>query len=233
MFTAAGNETKEDIAVTAKIVHDDLCKGRRWQNVEYRILQESRKVVLCGQADNESEHKHVIPVELDEDLSMTKLDKLLRELNSSSNSATLAIVGNDTSVVYYHVSLGLLPPRSAVSDKESKHLLTQSNFSQTFTHVAAPGEKPTAQTGNSCKDSSVADAELVIVEDFSDKCDDKHTDDLAEVEVNVDRTDSNSPTCKKRKRRRPRRDRNSQDLDSSENIDVIDISETWGSEGWD
>ncbi|KND02544.1 uncharacterized protein SPPG_03002 [Spizellomyces punctatus DAOM BR117] len=98
-------------------VYLDLVLAKEWANVHARFVKSLEKIVLLARRELEEEAEIMVPMTEAESWSVSSVSILFSQLSeisleSSSDleSLVLAIMSTDSTVVYYRIYNGLVPP---------------------------------------------------------------------------------------------------------------------------
>ncbi|GBB97163.1 hypothetical protein RclHR1_02930012 [Rhizophagus clarus] len=96
-------------------VHLDLTKAKAWKEVRVVEIEPLQRCVIFGKANTETEAQIIVPCSSSESWSIERITLLFSSLQSFLNepsykSVTLAITFPDSTVVYYKVHEGIVPP---------------------------------------------------------------------------------------------------------------------------
>ncbi|CDS11560.1 hypothetical protein LRAMOSA03823 [Lichtheimia ramosa] len=105
-------------------VYMDLTLAKMWENVQVYPVESLKTSVLVGhEPDSPSEQQLVIlPILQEETVSMNRLSSYFKALRAAGfanqkgqplGKLTLAIIAPDSTIVYYHIQPGLIPPTSS------------------------------------------------------------------------------------------------------------------------
>ncbi|KAF8531260.1 tRNA intron endonuclease [Gautieria morchelliformis] len=92
-------------------VYNDILHAQRWEDLETLALPTCGRIVLKGTRPETKTVHIIMPCNLTESLSLNWLSSVFGELVETSE-IYLAIVSDDSSIVYYRVSKGIVKPPS-------------------------------------------------------------------------------------------------------------------------
>ncbi|KAF8580135.1 hypothetical protein K439DRAFT_1357948, partial [Ramaria rubella] len=92
-------------------VYNDLLHTQRWVGLEVQALPVCGRIALKGNRPDSKIIHLVVPCYLSESLCLDWIVSVFHELNDASE-IHLAIVSDDSSIVYYRVSKGIVKPPS-------------------------------------------------------------------------------------------------------------------------
>jgi len=93
------------------LTYNDLVYAQSWKGVEVLELPQSQRVALKGIRPETNASHIIVPCSLSESLSMTWVTNVFKELNDTPD-LYLGILSEDSSVVYYRLSSGIVKPPS-------------------------------------------------------------------------------------------------------------------------
>jgi len=96
-------------------VYLDLTTAKTWKEVKVVEIEPLLRCVIFGKANTETETQIIVPCSSSESWSIERITLLFSSLQSFLNkplykSVTLAITFPDSTVVYYKVHEGIVPP---------------------------------------------------------------------------------------------------------------------------
>ncbi|KAJ8664045.1 hypothetical protein O0I10_000323 [Lichtheimia ornata] len=105
-------------------VYMDLTLAKMWENVQVYPVESLQTSILVGhEPDTPPEQQLVIlPILQEKTVSMDRLSSYFKALRAAGfanqkgqalSKLTLAIIAPDSTIVYYHVQPGLVPPSSS------------------------------------------------------------------------------------------------------------------------
>ncbi|KAF8610329.1 hypothetical protein BDV93DRAFT_13209 [Ceratobasidium sp. AG-I] len=90
--------------------YSDITYGQQWSDVQVIDAPRIQRIIISGKRQEQS---FVIPCGLDETLSMNWISEAFEGLPiSSSSDVYLGIVSDDSSVVYYKITPGIVKPNN-------------------------------------------------------------------------------------------------------------------------
>ncbi|ORX92633.1 hypothetical protein K493DRAFT_41856 [Basidiobolus meristosporus CBS 931.73] len=111
---AAACESFPEEAATLFQVYLDLTLEKEWAWVKAKEIGGVAKVVLEGKKGLEEEKQFIVPTSTSEPWSIERLEELFdefqRAIGDKPSSVMLAITSSDSTVVYYRVYSGIVPP---------------------------------------------------------------------------------------------------------------------------
>jgi len=110
----------------AFLVYLDLCEVKEWWGVGCEHSVELDVVVLRGRPSRHAPYQTVVPVPAGRQLSPTMIQHLISVLGTETpsglKSVTFALMESDTTVVYYVMTNGLVPPDTPEVGEAKKKL---------------------------------------------------------------------------------------------------------------
>ena len=127
---------KPSFSRVAMLVYLDLCESKHWFDVRVHPCESLKLVYLTGKPTKKAEAEQIVPMDMATSLTMEEIHDLVseisacegervgtamdsRERSSCQASATLGFCESDSSIVYYKVFDGLVPPDPPKLDEES------------------------------------------------------------------------------------------------------------------
>ncbi|KAI8371625.1 tRNA intron endonuclease [Radiomyces spectabilis] len=106
-----------------RLVFLDLVLSKLWKNVQlFPVENLNTSIILAHEPDTPPDQYLVIlPISQEDTLSMKRISDMFKALDGANirqiqgdglKKITLAIVSPDSTIVYYHISRGLVPPKS-------------------------------------------------------------------------------------------------------------------------
>ncbi|KAK9761398.1 hypothetical protein K7432_013734 [Basidiobolus ranarum] len=109
-------ETYPEEAEVLFQVYLDLTLEKEWSLVETKHVKAISRFVLEGKKELKEEIRYIVPTLASERWSLERIEKLFIELekilDNKPSSVMLAITSTDSTVVYYTVHSGIVPPTS-------------------------------------------------------------------------------------------------------------------------
>ncbi|KAF8527424.1 tRNA intron endonuclease, partial [Hysterangium stoloniferum] len=90
---------------------NDLLLAQRWYDLEIRETLTAKHVIIEGKRPETHLTHIVVPCHLSDSLSMKWLTSIFEDLNDVPE-LYLAIISEDSSIVYYRISSGIVKPQS-------------------------------------------------------------------------------------------------------------------------
>ncbi|KAJ3152348.1 hypothetical protein HDU86_005877 [Geranomyces michiganensis] len=110
--------TSASLCAPAFAVYLDLILGKEFAAVHPAHATRTDRIVLITQRDPKGNEEIVVPMTEQESWSVKSLDAMfaaLHDIRPALESLVLAILASDSTVVYYRIHQGLVPP---VEEKE-------------------------------------------------------------------------------------------------------------------
>jgi len=93
--------------------YNDIIHGQQWSDVQLIDAPCVERAIISGKRQEQTVQSFVIPCGLDEMLSINWISEAFKDLPVSENSDVyLGIVSDDSSIVYYKISLGIVKPNN-------------------------------------------------------------------------------------------------------------------------
>ncbi|KIJ54355.1 hypothetical protein M422DRAFT_25276 [Sphaerobolus stellatus SS14] len=93
------------------LTYNDLVHTQRWKDVEILELPRTDRVALRGKRPETSASHTIVPCLLAESLSIEWLENVFEEVNEQ-HEIYMGILSDDSSIVYYRISKGIVKPPS-------------------------------------------------------------------------------------------------------------------------
>ncbi|KAG8996450.1 hypothetical protein FRB94_008281 [Tulasnella sp. JGI-2019a] len=90
--------------------YSDLKFSQKWLDIEAVDLAKARRLVIKGRKDANEPLRIVAPCSLGESLSIQWLNAIFEEVSPSPMEIYLGITSDDSSIVYYRLSKGMVKP---------------------------------------------------------------------------------------------------------------------------
>jgi len=88
----------------------DLKFSQKWLEVEAVDLEKAGRIVISGRKDAQEPLRIVAPCSLSESLSIQWLNAIFDEVSPPPTEIYLGITSEDSSIVYYRLSKGIVKP---------------------------------------------------------------------------------------------------------------------------
>lgn len=119
---------KDDPAIlrSAMLVYLDLCETKGWFKVNLHPCESLKLVYITGKPRKKAPFEVVVPITVQTTMTMVNFQDIIHELNSleeerlensSAPSVTLAVCEADSTIVYYKLSSGLVPPEEPTEEE--------------------------------------------------------------------------------------------------------------------
>lgn len=111
---------------SAMMVYLDLCETKGWFKVELHPCESLKQVYITGKPRKKAPLEVIVPITVQTALTMADFQNVVFETNSleeerlvanSVPSVTLAISEADSTIVYYTISSGLVPPEEPTEEE--------------------------------------------------------------------------------------------------------------------
>ncbi|XP_013409348.1 tRNA-splicing endonuclease subunit Sen15-like [Lingula anatina] len=103
-----------DQALQAMLVYLDLCEAKQWAKVSLHPCSELKMIFLTAQESERDGQAHLmLPIGNDAELNIAQMKQYIDHIKHPSvecPSLTLAIVASDSTILYYKITDGLVPP---------------------------------------------------------------------------------------------------------------------------
>ncbi|KAF8339968.1 tRNA intron endonuclease [Cantharellus anzutake] len=90
--------------------YNDILYAQQWIDVEVKDISEAGRAVISGKISAEDISRVVVPCSLAETFTIDWLKKLYIHCSPQTREFLLAIVSDDSSLVYYKISKGIVKP---------------------------------------------------------------------------------------------------------------------------
>ncbi|KAL3872457.1 hypothetical protein ACJMK2_040383 [Sinanodonta woodiana] len=114
------NPAQMDLTV---LVYLNLCEVRGWWNVKTHCCQEMNIFFLSGQSSPSSPREIILPISSTTNLSPADIQQYLHVIkvdNSPTKGLILAVCDTDSTMVFYKITDGLVPPESPEESEQKK-----------------------------------------------------------------------------------------------------------------
>ncbi|KAK3594716.1 hypothetical protein CHS0354_001540 [Potamilus streckersoni] len=114
------NPTQMDLTI---LVYLNLCEVRGWWNVKTHGCHEMNIFFLSGQSSKSSPREIILPISSTSSLSPADIQQYLQIIkvdNSPTKGLILAVCDTDSTMVFYKVTDGLVPPESPEESEQKK-----------------------------------------------------------------------------------------------------------------
>lgn len=129
------NPTLSRVAMLAYL---DLCEAKHWFSVKVHPCESLKLVYITGKRTKKTEMQTIVPLDIKTSLTMEEIQTLIREVNACENgsrevggteipeteeseSVTLAICESDSTIAYYDLFNGLVPPKPPEASEEPRN----------------------------------------------------------------------------------------------------------------
>jgi len=90
--------------------YSDIMFVQQWADVNVVEIPELSRPVITGRNAADEHTRIVVPCSLSENLSIEWLNDVFRNCSPTPNEIWIGIVGDDSSMVYYKLSKGIVKP---------------------------------------------------------------------------------------------------------------------------
>ncbi|KDQ20953.1 hypothetical protein BOTBODRAFT_183642 [Botryobasidium botryosum FD-172 SS1] len=90
--------------------YNDILFSQQWEDVQIIDVEATKRGVITGRKPNTEKSLTVVPCALAESLSTSWLRSIFDNLAPSPEEIYLAITSEDSSIVYYKISKGIVKP---------------------------------------------------------------------------------------------------------------------------
>jgi hypothetical protein len=132
----------DDVSQRQRIftIYLDLIESKGWFKVALNPIEKNDVVLVTGHPSATEERLAVWPVASDAQLSMAEMQSMIKDIadvSPNASSLLLGIVDTDSTVVYYSLTNGLVPPESADDQNAAKVKQRRRNRRRRMRHAIA------------------------------------------------------------------------------------------------
>lgn len=94
-------------------VYNDILYAQQWTEVQVLDAPRVKRAIISGIKSEQTHRSFIAPCGLDESLSIHWISEVFQELPASDEpDVYLGIVSDDSSIVYYKISPGIVKPKN-------------------------------------------------------------------------------------------------------------------------